>query len=183
MPLSSLTHSQSTIRSSSDPSTDGAWQIKLLYDGDCPLCLREVNFLKRRDAGQGRVAFVNIAADDYNPAEHGGIDYETAMGRIHAVLPDGSVLKNMEVFRRIYSILGMGWVYAATRWPIIGPVVDWLYERWADSRLALTGRPSLDVLMQQRQQSADCASGDRCRLTPESDAIESGDQVMPDRSN
>lgn len=26
-----------------------AWLVRLLYDGDCPLCLREVNFLKGRD--------------------------------------------------------------------------------------------------------------------------------------
>ncbi|MFN9173467.1 MAG: DCC1-like thiol-disulfide oxidoreductase family protein [Synechocystis sp.] len=31
------------------------WQIKLLYDGDCPLCLREVNFLQRKDRGRGLV--------------------------------------------------------------------------------------------------------------------------------
>ncbi|HEY9740679.1 MAG TPA: DCC1-like thiol-disulfide oxidoreductase family protein, partial [Coleofasciculaceae cyanobacterium] len=27
-----------------------SWQIKLLYDGECPLCVREVNFLRKRDA-------------------------------------------------------------------------------------------------------------------------------------
>ncbi|BAY20211.1 hypothetical protein NIES21_60810 (plasmid) [Anabaenopsis circularis NIES-21] len=48
-------------------STLPSWKIKLLYDGQCPLCLREVNFLKNRDAGRGLVAFVDIAADDYNP--------------------------------------------------------------------------------------------------------------------
>jgi hypothetical protein len=50
--------------------------------------MREVNFLKKRDAGRGLVAFVDIADDLYNPEAHGGIDYETAMGRIHAVLPE-----------------------------------------------------------------------------------------------
>lgn len=78
-----------------------SWQIELLYDGQCPLCVREVNFLKKRDAGRGLVAFVDIADDRYSPEAHGGIDYETAMGRIHAVLPDGTTVKNVEVFRRI----------------------------------------------------------------------------------
>jgi len=36
-----------------------SWKIKLLYDGECPLCLREVNFLQKRDAGRGLVAFVD----------------------------------------------------------------------------------------------------------------------------
>jgi DCC1-like thiol-disulfide oxidoreductase len=58
-----------------------AWQIELLYDGACPLCVREVNFLKTQDADRGLVSFVDIADDAYNPADHAGIDFETAMGR------------------------------------------------------------------------------------------------------
>lgn len=142
---------------------DATWQIKLLYDGDCPLCLREVNFLRQRDGGRGRVAFVDVAQDDYQPEDHGGVDYETAMGRIHAVLPDGSVVKNVEVFRRVYEILGMGWIYAATRWPLVGPLVDWLYERWADWRLRLTGRPDLATLVAERQRRLACGVEGRCR--------------------
>merc|ERR1711907_596494 len=26
------------------------WELKLLYDGECPLCVKEVNMLRRRDA-------------------------------------------------------------------------------------------------------------------------------------
>jgi predicted DCC family thiol-disulfide oxidoreductase YuxK len=36
------------------------WKIELLYDGKCPLCLREVNFLRQKDAGRGIVSFVDI---------------------------------------------------------------------------------------------------------------------------
>ena len=110
---------------SSDNQIDRAskatnWKIKLLYDGKCPLCLREVNFLLKRDAGRGIVNFVDIADLNYQPEENGGIDFETAMGRIHAVLPDGTVIKNVEVFRRVYEELGMGWVYAITKLPLLG---------------------------------------------------------------
>ena len=51
----------------SPESAAPAWQIELLYDGECPLCVREVNFLKKRDAGRGLVSFVDIADDGYNP--------------------------------------------------------------------------------------------------------------------
>lgn len=141
-----------------------SWQIKLLYDGECPLCLREVNFLRKRDAGRGLVAFVDIADLNYDPQMHGGVDFATAMGRIHAVLPDGTVIKNVEVFRRVYEVLGMGWVYAITKLPIIGAVADFLYGIWADLRLKLTGRPDLATIMQMRQQSLDCVDTGRCRV-------------------
>jgi predicted DCC family thiol-disulfide oxidoreductase YuxK len=152
---------ENTVSGENKPS----WKIKLLYDGECPLCVREVNFLRQRDQGRGLVAFVDIAEPDYNPSAHGGIDFATAMGRIHALLADGTVVKNVEVFRRVYQVLGLGWVYAATAWPIIGPIVDGLYGIWADRRLALTGRPSLQTLLSQRQQSQAAApDGQACAL-------------------
>jgi predicted DCC family thiol-disulfide oxidoreductase YuxK len=143
------------------PSATPTWRIKLLYDGACPLCLREVNFLQRRDAGRGLVAFVDIMEDDYTPSDHGYVSFAAAMGRIHAVLPDGTVIKNVEVFRQVYEVLGMGWVYAATKLPIVGNIVDRLYELWADRRLALTGRPDLDTIIATRQTQG-CPS-DRCQ--------------------
>ncbi|MER3432867.1 MAG: thiol-disulfide oxidoreductase [Leptolyngbya sp. ERB_1_1] len=140
------------------------WKIKLLYDSECPLCTREVNFLRQRDNDRGLVKFVDIADESYSPEENGGIDYETAMGRIHAVLPDGSTIKNVEVFRRVYEVLGMGWVYAITKIPIFGWIADKLYEVWADWRLALTGRPSLAVITAERQKQSECSIEGRCRM-------------------
>ena len=140
--------------------TSSTWQIKLLYDGECPLCLREVNFLQRRDNGRGRVAFVDIAGENYDPADNAGIDFETAMGRIHAILPDGTIVQNVEVFRRVYEILDMGWVYAVTKLPVLGWLADKLYDLWADQRLRMTGRPSLQSILEER---ASCER-DRCRV-------------------
>lgn len=157
-----------TNDASSHSNPQPSWKIKLLYDGDCPLCLREVNFLTKKDAGRGLVAFVDVAADDYSAADNGGIDFETAMGRIHAVLPDGSSVKNVEVFRRVYDALGMGWVYAATKWPVIGPVVDSAYAVWADLRLKVTGRGDLAAVVAEREQRLAeleaCGEEGRCQV-------------------
>ncbi len=147
-----------------DRSTMTGWKIKLLYDGECPLCLREVNFLRKRDAGRGLVAFVDIADDNYSPEDNGGIDFETAMGRIHAIAADGKILKNVEVFRRVYEVLGMGWIYAITKLPIVGSLADALYSIWAALRLPLTGRPNLKTVIAERQKRLDCQKADRCRV-------------------
>ncbi len=150
------------MNSTQSPSKTN-WKIKLLYDGECPLCLREVNFLLKQDAGRGIVKFVDIADINYQPEDNGGVDFETAMGRIHAVLADGSVIRDVEVFRRVYEELGMGWVYAATKLPLIGAIANWLYGIWADWRLKLTGRPSLSQIIGLREQKIKSESG-RCRL-------------------
>ena len=140
-----------------------SWKIKLLYDGECPLCVREVNFLTKKDAGRGIVKFVDIADLDYQPEDNAGIDFATAMGRIHAILPDGTVIKNVEVFRRVYQELGIGWMYAITKLPIIGAIADWLYGIWADWRLKLTGRPDLEAIIAERQQKLRSDTA-RCRV-------------------
>ena len=136
-----------------------SWKIQLLYDGECPLCLREVNFLRKQDRGRGLIDFVDVMNLDYVPEDHAGISFAAAMGRIHAIQSDGTVLEGVEVFRKIYSLLGLGWIYAATRWPLIKPLVEMLYDRWADSRLALTGRPPLETLVRDRQPHC----SDRCQ--------------------
>jgi len=108
------------------------------------------------------VAFVDIAAPNYQGLDHGGVEFADAMSRIHAVLPDGTVIKNVAVFRQVYQVLGIGWIYAATGWPVIGPLVDKLYDFWADRRLTWTGRPDLATILAAREQGCDdqrCAVG------------------------
>ena len=135
--------------------------LTLLYDGGCPLCLREVRLLQRRDGrlhpGSPRLAFVDIDDPAYDPEAHGGISYRQAMGRIHALSAEGSVLQDVEVFRRAYALVGLGWLYAPSRWPLLRPLIDWLYGLWASRRLALTRRPDLDSLCALRSQR--CTSG------------------------
>lgn len=124
-------------------------QLTLLFDGGCPLCLREVRFLGEKDS-HGRLAFVDIDATDYDPSQHFGISYREAMGRIHAFTAEGVVLRDVAVFREAYRLIGLGWIYAPTRWPLIGSVVDAFYAFWANQRLRLTRRPALDELCRER---------------------------------
>ncbi len=72
-------------------------QVLALQYAGCPLCMREVNMLRRRDEGAGKICFVDIDAPDYSPADNAGISYEQGMANIHGVLPDGKVITNVEV--------------------------------------------------------------------------------------
>ena len=130
-------------------------ELTILYDGGCPLCQREVTFLARRDQachpGEPKLAFVDIDAPNYDPSDHEGITYREAMGRIHGLEADGTVLRDLAVFRRAYELIGLGWLYAPTRWPGVGALAELAYGLWARLRLAVTGRPSLDQLCTERQ--------------------------------
>ena len=113
-------------------------EIELLYDGACPLCSREVATLRRRDRA-GRIALTDIAAPGFDPGRY-GLDRDRVMRRIHGVLPDGRVVEGMEVFRRAYAAVGLGWLVAPSRWPGIGRLFDRAYEVFARNRLRWTGR-------------------------------------------
>lgn len=52
------------------------WEVKMLYDGDCPLCMREVNMLRKRDKDQNKIGFVDISSQEYSPTDNAGITYE-----------------------------------------------------------------------------------------------------------
>ncbi|PSC73939.1 thiol-disulfide oxidoreductase [Micractinium conductrix] len=149
------TASSSSSSSNSQPS----WRIEMLYDGDCPLCMREVEMLQRRDAAAGRICFVDIAAPDYDAAQHAGVTFEQAMERIHAVEADGTVIKDVEVFRRLYEEVGLGWVYAVTKNRTVEGLANKVYDVWAKYRLPLTGRPDLAVVLQEKKSCCGGAAG------------------------
>jgi len=136
---------------------NGSSQITVLYDGDCPLCSREIRFLERRDRGRGRVQFADIAEPSFDPGAY-GLDARTVMARIHGVLPDGTVIEGIEVFQRAYAAVGLGWLIAPTRWPGFRRLAELTYRIFARNRLRWTGRVS------------DCEAG-RCQVvTPQAAA-------------
>lgn len=50
----------------------------------------------------------------------------------------------------LYQVLGMGWIYAPTRIPLIGALADKVYGIWVRLRLRITGRADLATLVAQR---------------------------------
>ena len=142
------------ISSQQNFEPDDCPALTVLYDGGCPLCLREVKLLGRKDQERHgerlKLAFVDIERAEYNPDSYSGISYREAMGRIHAIDASGAVLRDVEVFRRAYGLVGLGWLYAPTQWPLLGPVINLAYGIWAGLRLRLTGRPSLESLCHAR---------------------------------
>eukprot|EP01041_Mallomonas_annulata_P008961 gene8961-18547_t len=125
------------------------WDVDLLYDSECPICMMEVKFLQKRDI-DGKIKFTDISSPDYNPVDHGNVKFEDGMRKIRAVLPDNSVVIGVEVFRKTYEAIGLGWVFEVTNIPFIGRVADSLYDIWAENRLKITGRGDLADLLSER---------------------------------
>ena len=113
-------------------------QFEVFYDGDCPLCMREIRMLMRLDR-KDRIQFTNIADPEFDATQLGA-NYDDLMQRIHGRLPDGTWVEGVEVFRRLYGAVGFGPVVALSRLPGVRGGLDWAYEKFAANRLKWTGR-------------------------------------------
>lgn len=116
--------------------TAGSVDIEVYYDGGCPVCSREMQMLSKRD-GCGRIRFLDISAEDFD-SESVRIPPETLMSRIHARLPDGTVIEGVEVFRRLYAAVGFRRIVALSRLRGISGLLDAAYRVFANNRHRLT---------------------------------------------
>ena len=128
-----------------------AFEIEVFYDGACPLCTREIDFLRRLDRKQ-RIRFTDIASNEFDAASV-GVSWGTLMDRIHGRLPDGTLLEGVEVFRRLYAAVGFKTVVGATRLPGIAQLLDFSYRTFAKNRLKFTGRCANDACAVHPQQT------------------------------
>ncbi len=112
--------------------------IEVFYDGDCPLCMREIRFLQRRDKRR-RIVFTDIAAPGFDPGSL-GLSRDDFMAKIRGRLPSGELIDGVEVFRRLYAAIGLGPIVLLTRIPGISALLDVSYRWFAANRLRLTGR-------------------------------------------
>ena len=67
-------------------------KLTFLFDGGCPLCLRETNFLKKRDTFN-QIAFIDINCKDYDQNLFHDISYSEAMSNLHGILENGVIIK------------------------------------------------------------------------------------------
>jgi predicted DCC family thiol-disulfide oxidoreductase YuxK len=89
-------------------------ELTLYYDGQCPLCVAEVEFLQSRNT-QGQLAFVDVTQTGFEAAGH-HISCEAAMAQIHGRTADGQVLVGVPVFATAYRLAKL-------------PVLAWLLSR------------------------------------------------------
>ena len=120
-------------------------KLTFLYDGGCPLCRRETDFLKGRDKS-GNIKFVDINSENYDPTNYQNISFEKAMSNLHGILHNGNLIQGLDVLAYAYQLVGLGWVYFPTKIPIISNLLKIFYSFWAKYRLKITGRNTLEIL-------------------------------------
>lgn len=121
-------------------------KLTIFYDGTCPLCAKEMNALKNYDEHQC-IRTVDIYSEAFTHFPQ--IDADKANTILHALDDNGELLLGLDATYRAWQLVGKGWLYAPLRWPLIRPVADWLYLRFANNRYRvsywLTGSSRCDT--------------------------------------
>ncbi len=122
-------------------------QFEVFYDGDCPLCKREIDMIRRKDRG-GQLKLTDIADENF-VAE--GRTLKELMREIHGRTAKGDFVTGVDVFREIYRCLGFGFLVNISSLPVIRQALDLGYRLFAYFRYR-------HAMHRMKKQGRDCES-------------------------
>jgi ubiquinone biosynthesis monooxygenase Coq7 len=98
-------------------------RLTVYYDGDCPVCSREISYYAGR-TGDG-VTYCDVAAQTC-PAHD--LSREDALRRLHARLPDGRLVSGAEAFVALWErVPGFGHVTPVLKLKPVLAMLDLAY--------------------------------------------------------
>lgn len=101
----------------------------LYYDGNCPLCMREVRLLSRiADSGLALVDLHEV------PDTAGQPTRLEKLSTLHLETAAGDWLTGVDATVTAWSHTRWGWLFCVLRWPLLGGVADVVYRYWARKR-------------------------------------------------
>lgn len=98
--------------------------LTIFYDGNCPMCLAEMNHLKGFD-DDNEIHLVNIHQENFDTL-YSAVNVDDAMKILHGFY-NGKILLGLEVTHRAWTIVGKGFWVAPLNWPVIKTLSHWVY--------------------------------------------------------
>lgn len=88
-------------------------KLTMFYDGLCPLCQAEIQFLSGRN-NAGLLSFVDIHSEQYAP-DKVGVSCKQALASMCAQYDDGELIQGVDVFSAAYSranLPTLAWIFS-----------------------------------------------------------------------
>jgi len=114
-------------------------QLSIFFDGQCPLCVKEMRHLKKRDRSM-RLNLIDINGADFEQ-HYPEIPRQQAMQKLHGYWftnQQKHLLIGLDVTYHARRLVGKGWLIRPLRWPGIRIVADKLYLLFARHRFSLS---------------------------------------------
>ncbi len=105
--------------------------LTIFYDGNCPMCVFEMQKLKQHD-DKSLLKLVNIHGDGFSK-RYPHINIERALQVLHGEY-QGELLLALDVTHRAWTLVGLGRVVAPLQYPIIKQVSHLVYLVFAKYR-------------------------------------------------
>lgn len=114
--------------------------MKILYDSQCPICIKNKLFLKKRD-NNNKLEFIDIH-QDHNElkvliSKYKNIDFDNLPSQIHVIYNDYAV-GGMDAIKIIYNEIGYKNFIKFTNLPIIKNIFNILYRFISKNRLKIS---------------------------------------------
>lgn len=141
------------------------WPLTLYFDGECPLCAREIKILRAR-ANPDRLCFVDISDDAFDT---GSVGFTLAQmeSSLHARFNDGTWVTGLDATLWSWRAAGLGVWAAPLSWRLTRPLFNIGYRLFCRWRPHLAWLPHPD-------------GGARCRN--DTCAVPETDRSPPDKS-
>lgn len=112
----------------------------LFYDGKCLICSKEIRLLQRMKSTSLRL--IDIHSKECFDASGDKSTLEL-LNVLHLKTADEKWLVGVDATVKAWRHTSIGWLLIPLRWPLIKPVVDKFYNKWASQRVCnLEGKTS-----------------------------------------
>ncbi|MBC8982403.1 DUF393 domain-containing protein [Pseudomonas lurida] len=118
------------------------WPLTLYFDGDCPLCAREIKIL-RRHAIESRLLFIDISNDEFD-AKALGFTLKQMQSSLHAHFANGRWIKGLDATLWSWRAAGLGLWAAPLTWRLLRPLLAVGYRLFCLLRPHLARLPHPD---------------------------------------
>ncbi len=113
----------------------------LYYDGQCPLCTREMAKLGQLCDAQLQLADIHRLPPDNSLEQTDGLaptdalpSRDTLLKTLHLRTAEGQWLTGIDANVAAWQHTRLGPLWRWLRWPLIRPVADRVYRLWAERR-------------------------------------------------
>jgi len=128
------------------------YPMTLFFDGRCPLCVREMRALRRRDRA-ARLRFVDVRAPGFERPD--GTTMDEMLTAIHGRTAESRLVAGVETVRLAYEAVGLGWLLAPTAWRPLRGASERAYAWLARHRFVVPAWLALAALGR-RERAAVC---------------------------
>jgi predicted DCC family thiol-disulfide oxidoreductase YuxK len=118
------------------------WPFTLYFDGACPLCAREIAFLRRHSTG-GKLTLVDISANDFDAGAL-GFTVEQLRSCLHGRFASGHWVTGLDATLWSWRAADVGLWVAPLAWRPLRPLFSVLYRLFCRLRPRLAWLPHPD---------------------------------------